>query len=61
MTSTPADAKRPGKINPDAGEPEKGAPDVGEKSPPHGEDAHDGDEPFPPAPGSADDLSRKGE
>lgn len=50
MMRMPANPKRPGKINPDGGEPEKGAPDVGEPS--HGTGARDGDEPFPPPPGS---------
>lgn len=49
--------KHPGKINPDAGEPEKGAPDVGE-APPVGA-PQDDDEPFPPEPGSPNDMRRR--
>ena len=52
MASSP---KEPGKINPDAGEPEKGIPDAGDGDdatlPPQ-QDPHDGDEPFPPDPAS---------
>lgn len=39
-------ARRPGRINPDGGEPEVGAPDVGELHPPRCRH----DEPFPPDP-----------
>jgi hypothetical protein len=49
----PGAPDQPGKINPDAGEPEKGAPDVGETGPAPAADPHDGDEPFPQSGGSA--------
>jgi len=45
---------KPGKISPDAGEPERGAPDVGETTAP-GETTLDGDEPFPPDPERSSD------
>lgn len=44
--------RRPGRINPEGGEPEKGAPDVGDSKASSGKTPHPGDEPFPPAPGS---------
>ena len=50
MASFPAE---PGKINPDAGEPERGIPDAGsadDPTLPPQQDPHDGDEPFPPDP-----------
>lgn len=50
MTRDPHTRERPGKINPDAGEPEKGAPDIGETARPGRRDPDDGDEPFPPDP-----------
>jgi hypothetical protein len=49
----PGAPDRPGKISPDAGEPEKGAPDVGETELQPAGGPHDGDEPFPPDPATA--------
>ncbi len=42
---------KPGAIDPNTGEPEKGAPEVGNPDLPV-QDANDGDEPFPPPPGT---------